>query len=145
MIKIICLGKIKEAYLKALIEDYTKRISRYHKIEIIELKDEDSLEKEEKSIMSHLDSKDFLITLEIEGHQLSSPEFAKFLDDTFITHSNLTFIIGSSLGLPTKIKAMSNYALSFSRLTFPHGLFRGILLEQIYRAFKINNNESYHK
>lgn len=145
MIKIICLGKIKEKYLTDLINDYLKRISRFHKIEIIELKDEEDIHKEEQSILKHLDSKDFIITMEIEGHMMDSEEFASFLDTTFITNSNITFIIGSSLGLSEKVKEKSNFKLSFSQFTFPHGLFRGILLEQIYRAFKINNHESYHK
>ncbi len=145
MIKIICLGKIKESYLIDLIDDYLKRIRKYHKIEIIELKDEDSLLKEEQSILSHIQTKDYIITLEIEGKELSSTEFAELISKTFINYSNITFIIGSSLGLSPKIKEMSNFHLSCSKLTFPHGLFRGILLEQIYRAFKINNNESYHK
>lgn len=145
MIKIICLGKIKEKYLTDLINDYQKRINKYHKLEIIELKDEDNLVKEEQSILTHLNSKDFIITLEIEGKELSSKELAKLIDTTFITHSNITFVIGSSLGLSDKMKRMSNFSLSFSKLTYPHGLFRGILLEQIYRAFKINNNENYHK
>lgn len=145
MIKIICLGKIKEKYLVDLINDYVKRINRFHKIEIIELKDEDSLKKEEQSILKYIDQKDYIITMELEGKMMDSKEFASFLDTTFITNSNIAFIIGSSLGLSENIKAKSNFKLSFSKLTFPHGLFRGILLEQIYRAFKINNNESYHK
>lgn len=145
MIKIICLGKIKEKYLTDLINDYLKRINRFHKIEIIELKDEDNIQKEEQSILNHLNTKDYIVTLEIEGKKMNSIEFANFIDSTFITNSNITFVIGSSLGLSDKIKSLSNYKLSFSDMTFPHGLFRGILLEQLYRAFKINNNESYHK
>ncbi len=145
MIKIICLGKIKEKYLIELINDYQKRISKYHKIEIIELKDEDSIEKEEISIKKHLKDKAYIITLEIEGNIITSVEFASLLDKTFIISNNITFIIGSSLGLPENIKKISNYKLSFSKMTFPHGLFRGVLLEQLYRAFKINNNETYHK
>ncbi len=145
MIKIICLGKIKENYLTELINDYLKRINRFHKIEIIELKDENNLKKEEESILKHLNLKDFIITLEIEGKKITSDEMAKLIDNIFIANSNITFIIGSSFGLSDQIKALSNYKLSFSKMTFPHGLFRGILLEQIYRAFKINNNENYHK
>lgn len=145
MIKIICLGKIKENYLNELIHDYASRINRYHKLEIIELKDEDNVTKEEQSILSHINTKDFIITLEIEGKELSSIEFAKLIDTTFISHSNITFIIGSSLGLSEEVKKRSNYALSFSKMTYPHGLFRGILLEQIYRSFKILNHETYHK
>ena len=145
MIKIICLGKIKEKYLQDLINDYANRINHYHKLEIIELKDEDTLVKEEQNILKHINEKEYIITLEIEGEKKSSEEFAQLIDRTFITHSTITFIIGSSLGLSEKIKSLSNLALTFSKMTFPHGLFRGILLEQIYRAFKINNNETYHK
>jgi len=145
MIKIICLGKIKEKYLNDLIEDYTKRIEKYHKLKIIELKDLDTLESEEKEILKYIDNKDYVITLEIEGKELSSIELSQLIDKTFINNSNVTFIIGSSLGLSDNIKQRSNYALSFGHITYPHGLFRGILLEQIYRSFKILNNESYHK
>ena len=145
MIKIICLGKIKEKYLNDLINDYLQRIKKYHKIEIIELKDEDNIKKEEQSILKQLDSKDFIITLEIDGKEYTSEEFANLLESTFVKSSSIVFIIGSSLGLSDIIKKNSQLALSFSKLTYPHGLFRGILLEQIYRAFKINNNETYHK
>ena len=145
MIKIICLGKLKEEYLTDLTNDYLKRINKYHKIELIELKDEEDLKSEAKNIMKHIGNNDYVITLEIEGKSQTSEEFASVIDHTFITHSTITFIIGSSTGLDESIKKRSNYALSFSKFTFPHGLFRGILLEQIYRAFKINNHEIYHK
>ena len=151
MIKIICLGKIKEQYLTDGIKEYLKRIGKYHQIEIIELEDvglEDkvvTLRKEQERIIKHINPKDYIITLEIEGKEESSPEFAKRLNDIFITNSNITFIIGGSYGLSDEIKNLSNYKLSFSKMTFPHQLFRLILLEQIYRAFKINNNEEYHK
>ena len=145
MIKILCVGKIKENYLKDLINDYSKRISKYHKLEIIEVKAEDNLEKERDHLLPYLGNRDYVITLEILGNSLTSEEFAKKLDETFLVSSVITFVIGSSLGLHEDIKKRANYALSFSKLTFPHGLFRGVLLEQIYRAFKINNHESYHK
>ena len=145
MIKIICLGKLKEKYLVDFVSDYLKRISRYHKINLIELKDEDNLQKEEENILKYVEEKDFVITLEIEGKEFTSVELANLIENTFITHSNITFIIGSSLGLSSTIKDSSNLSLSFSQMTFPHGVFRGILLEQIYRAFKIINHESYHK
>lgn len=145
MIKIICLGKLKEKYLVDLVSDYANRINKYHKLEIIELKDEEDLEKEASNIEKFIGVNDYVITLEIEGNELDSISFAKLIDKTFITHSTITLIIGSSTGLSNRIKNRSNYKLSFSKLTFPHGLFRGILLEQIYRAFKINNNEHYHK
>ena len=145
MIKIICLGKLKEKYLVDLVSDYANRINKYHKLEIIELKDEEDLEKEASNIEKFIGVNDYVITLEIEGNELDSISFAKLIDKTFITHSTITLIIDSSTGLSNRIKNRSNYKLSFSKLTFPHGLFRGILLEQIYRAFKINNNEHYHK
>ena len=144
MIKIICPGKIKEEYLRRAIEDYTKRISKYHKMKIIELEDS-NVEEEEKRILKYIDNKDFVITLEIEGNSLTSEEFAKKIDKTFITNSCICFVIGGSLGLSDEVKKRSDYRLSFSSLTFPHQLFRVILLEQIYRVFKILNNETYHK
>ena len=145
MIKIICVGKLKENYLKELMEDYKKRIQKYHKLEIIEVKDEDTLEKETENILKVLNSKDYIITLEIEGKKYTSEQFAKHLDELFIKTSNITFIIGSSLGISENIKKLKKENLSFSDFTFPHGLFRGLLLEQIYRSFKINNHEIYHK
>lgn len=145
MIKIICLGKIKEDYLNKMIEDYKKRISRYHKIDIIELTDTNDLEKEAVDIQRHINNQDYVIALDIEGENIDSVSLANKLDKTFITNSTITFIIGSSGGLHSSIKQRANYRLSFSKLTFPHGLFRAILLEQIYRSFKILNNETYHK
>ena len=145
MIKIICLGKLKENYLKEMVLDYTKRIRKYHKIEIIELKDEEGIDVEEKNILKHIDAKDYVITLEIKGKNLDSLEFAEVMRNTFISYSTIVFVIGSSMGLGKEVSLRSNLKLSFSTLTFPHGLFRGVLLEQIYRAFKINNNENYHK
>lgn len=145
MIKIICLGKIKEDYLNKLIDDYKKRISRYHKIEIIELNDSNDLSKEAVDILKHINNQDYVIALDIEGDNIDSVSLAKKIDNIFLNHSTITFVIGSSFGLDDSIKNRANYKLSFSKLTFPHGLFRGILLEQIYRSFKILNNETYHK
>ena len=145
MIKIICLGKIKEEYLKKLISDYQKRISRYHRIEIIELNDYNDLKKEANDILNHINNQEYVIALDIAGNTLSSIELAQKIDKTFLNHSTITFIIGSSYGLDESIKKRADYHLSFSQLTFPHGLFRGMLLEQIYRSFKILNNETYHK
>lgn len=144
MIKIICPGRIKEAYLREAVEDYKKRISKYHKIQIIEV-DDSTIEEEEKRILKYVDNKDYVITLEIKGNSLTSEEFSEKIDKTFITNSCICFIIGGSLGLSEEVKKRSNYKLSFSSFTFPHQLFRVILLEQIYRAFKIINNEAYHK
>ena len=106
MIKIICVGKIKESYLKELILDYQKRIQKYHKLEIIEVKDEESLEKEKNNLLKVLDLKDYIITLEIEGKSYSSEEFSQHLDQLFLKTSNITFIIGSSLGIPEEIKKL---------------------------------------
>ena len=145
MIKIICLGKLKEKYLKEAQQEYFKRIHKYSKIEIIELQDLDNLQKEKELIEKYIGDRDYVITLEIEGKSISSEELAKKIESIYNTNSTITFIIGSSLGLHEDIKKRSNYKLSFSKLTFPHQLFRIILLEQIYRIFKINNNETYHK
>lgn len=144
MIKIICIGKLKENYLKEGINDYLTRINKYHKIEIIELLDSD-INKEKDLILSKINTKDYIITLDIEGENISSIQLSKKIDKIFINNPNITFIIGGSDGLHQDIKNISNYSLSFSKMTFPHGLFRLILLEQIYRSFKILNNETYHK
>lgn len=151
MIKLITVGSIKEKYLKDAIDEYTKRISKYTKIEIIEVKDEGlvepqkSINLEEEKILKHISDKDYIITLEIEGKQLSSEELADNLDRIQLESSTITFIIGGSYGLSQNIKEKAKLHLSFSKMTFPHQLFRVLLLEQIYRSYKINNNESYHK
>ena len=151
MIKIITVGSIKEKYLKDAIEEYKKRLSRYTKLEITEVKDEGlveekkAIELESTKIEKHINERDYIITLEIEGKELNSIEFAEKLDKIQIENSNIVFIIGGSYGLSDNIKKKSNWHLSFSKMTFPHQLFRVFLLEQIYRAYKINNNEKYHK
>ena len=144
MIKIICIGKIKEKFYRDAIAEYMKRLSKYNKVEIIELPDS-NIKQEKELILKKIDSKDYIITMEIEGKQLTSIELSEMLDKTFLNYSNITFIIGGSDGLDDEIKNLSNYKLSFSKLTFPHQLFRVFLLEQIYRSFKILNNETYHK
>ena len=151
MIKILCVGKIKEKFFKEAICEYLKRISKYSKIEIIEVSDVDlnnkelNLEKERDNLLKYINDKDYIVTLEIEGKQLTSEEFSKTIDKTLINYPNITFIIGGSYGIHDDIKNKSDLKLSFSKMTFPHQLFRIILLEQIYRAFKIIKNESYHK
>ena len=151
MIKIICVGKIKEKFFRDAIEEYQKRLTKYTKINIIEVEDininnEELIKQKEKElILKHIDKKDYVITLEIEGKQLSSTELSKKIEELETFNSNITFIIGGSYGLDDEIKNLSNFKLSFSKLTFPHQLFRVILLEQIYRTYKIKNNESYHK
>ena len=151
MIKIITVGAIKEKYLKDAIDEYMKRLKKYTVIELIEVKDEGLVEEskaiqlEAEKINKHLTSKDYIITLEIEGTEYTSTEFAKRLNNIQIENSNIVFIIGGSYGLSSELKQKSKMHLSFSKMTFPHQLFRVLLLEQIYRAFKILNNESYHK
>ena len=144
MIKVVCVGKVKEKYLQEAISDYMKRLSKYHKVEIIELEDSNMIEEKVK-ILKHIDNKDYVVTLDIEGKQLTSVEFADKIDKTFITNSCICFVIGGSYGLDKEVKNRANFSLSFSKFTFPHQLFRVILLEQIYRSFKILNNETYHK
>ena len=151
MIKIITVGTIKEKYLRDAIDEYKKRISKYTNLEIVELKDEGLVEKskalktEAEKIEKHLAERDYIITLEIEGKEYDSVCFAEKLRTIQIENSNIVFIIGGSYGLADTIKEKSNMHLPFSKMTFPHQLFRVLLLEQIYRAYKINNNESYHK
>ena len=144
MISIICVGKIKEQYLKDMIDDYTKRINKYHKLNIIELKDS-NINNESEEISKYIKSNSYNIVLDINGKDYDSITFASRIDKLFINYSNINFIIGGSDGIKEEVKDMCDEKLSFSKLTFPHGLFRAILLEQIYRSFKINNNETYHK
>ncbi len=148
MIKIICVGKVKEKYFLDAIAEYKKRLSKYTKLEIIELPDYNydvlkTINEEGKNILSKINEKDFVITLEIHGKKVNSIELSNFIDKNI--SKNIIFVIGGSYGLSDTVLKRSNCALSFSDLTFPHQLFRVILLEQIYRSFKIINNESYHK
>ena len=145
MIEIICLGKIKEKYLKELIDDYKTRINKYHKINIIELPDNQDIKVEEELIIKNIDKRSFIVLLDISGKKIDSINFSKLIDTSFINYPKITFIIGGSNGVTDGVRNISNYRLSFSDMTFPHGLFRGVLLEQIYRSLKILNNESYHK
>lgn len=157
-IHIITVGRIKEKFLTMAIDEYSKRLKGYCKLEIIEVKDEKTpdnaseaekqkiLETEGARILKHLKSGSVIATLEIEGKQLTSPEFSQKIDAFALSgKSDITFIIGGSLGLMPEIKARPDWSLSFSKMTFPHQLFRVMLLEQIYRAFKISKNEPYHK
>lgn len=145
MIKILCVGKIKEDYLEKLIDDYKKRIGKYIKIEIVELKDFADYDKEINNLAKNIKKNDYNIGLDLSGNMLTSVELAKKIDEILPKNSNITFIIGGSLGLNDEVRSLCNELISFSKMTFPHGLFRGILLEQIYRACKINNHEMYHK
>ena len=145
MIRIICLGKIKENYLKVAIDDYFNRINKYHKIEIIELKDDENISFEERELLKYIDNKDYNIALDIKGIKVSSTDLALVIDKTFCNYGRINFIIGSSNGLSDAVKDKCQLKVSFGDITMPHGIFRLVLLEQIYRSFKINNNESYHK
>ena len=145
MIRIICIGKIKEQYLKEMINDYSKRIAKYHKLEIVELNEEFTLEKEGKNILAKLSNKSYNILCDLNANQINSIELSKMIDDSFNNFSEINFIIGSSNGVSQEVKNAVNKSISFGRITIPHGLFRSVLLEQIYRSFKILNNESYHK
>ncbi len=151
MIKIITVGKVKEKFFRDAILEYQKRLQKYTKLELIEVNDVSFdnptliLEKECLSIEKYIASTDFVITLEIEGKELDSVTFAEQIEKWQMQYSNICFIIGGSYGLHQKIKTRSNFSLSFSKMTFPHQLFRILLLEQIYRSYRILNNESYHK
>lgn len=144
MIRVICIGKLKEKYLVDFVSDYSKRISKYHKFEVIELKDS-NIKDEANEIVKYIKGNEFIVTMEIKGNKLSSIEFSKKIDNWLMNYSNIIFIIGGSDGIDELIKNKSNYSMSFSDMTFPHGVFRAMLLEQIYRSFKILNNETYHK
>ncbi len=155
-VSIICIGKIKKQYMKDFIEDYSKRCSKYCIIEIIELKDEvlrgnsehalnNLLVSESKNIDKYLIDSAYKICLAIEGKQFTSEQFAKVLTDGFNTNAHIQFIIGGSYGISEELKNKCDRKVSFSKMTFPHQVMRGVVLEQVYRSFKINNNESYHK
>lgn len=150
MIKIISFGEFKDKKLSDAYSDYIKRISKFHKIELVVLKEETSktiienLALEKHLIMKHVKN-EYLIALDRQGNQLSSINFSNLINDKLSSFSNVTFIIGSSNGLHQDIIQKADKVISFSEMTFPHLLFRVILAEQIYRGFKIINNESYHK
>lgn len=144
MINIIYIGKIKEEYLSLMINDYRKRINKYHKLNIIELKDS-NIKDEGDLILKHIKPTDFIVTMEIEGKMMSSTEMSSNIESWLTHYSTINFIIGGSNGIDERVKKLSKFKLSFGLNTYPHGLFRGILLEQIYRSFKILNNETYHK
>ncbi len=144
MIRLIVVGKIKEKYLVNMIEDYYTRINKYHKLEIIEILDSNPKLEGEK-IIKKIENNGYNVALSIEGKEYDSINFSNFIERTLMEKANINFIIGGSLGLSKEVLNKCNEEISFSKLTFPHGLFRAILLEQIYRSFKILNNETYHK
>lgn len=145
-INVVCIGKVKERGFSDAVAEYSKRIGRFCDIGVVELPEyntDDGIRKEGKEIIRHL--KGHVVTLEIEGRQMDSREFAGFIDKTFSAASELTFVIGGSTGISDEVRAASRFALSFSKMTFPHTLMRVILFEQIYRAFTILDNHPYHK
>ena len=157
-IRIICVGKIKEAFYRDAIAEYTKRISKFSKTEIVELPDEKTpdnaseaenrkiLETEGERILNSIKPNEYVICLAVEGERLDSPSFSKKIDKICLLGYNcIDFVIGGSLGLSDNVKKRGDFLLSFSDFTFPHQLMRVILAEQIYRAFKILANEPYHK
>lgn len=157
-IEIISVGKLKEKYWKMAVDEYLKRLSAYAKVKIIEVSDEEDSEnfskrevenakiREGKRILEKISDKSFVITLEIEGNALSSEAFANYISEEMLSgNSDMTFVIGGSNGLSKEVSDRADYKLSFSKMTFPHQLMRVILLEQIYRAFRIINGHPYHK
>lgn len=157
-INIICVGKLKEKYLQDALSEYSKRLSKYCNLNIIELPDEklpnnlnDSLinqikQKESNNILSHIEKGSYVLALDLKGKQFSSEEFSKKITNISInSFSSITFIIGGTLGLYENVLKNSNELICFSKMTFPHQLIRIFLLEQIFRAFKISNNETYHR
>ncbi|SHF97639.1 23S rRNA (pseudouridine(1915)-N(3))-methyltransferase RlmH [Ornithinibacillus halophilus] len=157
-ITVISVGKLKEKYLKQGIQEYLKRLGAYANVDIKEVADEKAPEnmseaemeevkrKEGERILSHVSADTYVITLEIEGKMITSEQLAKKMDElATYGKSKVAFIIGGSLGISEEVRKRSDYALSFSKMTFPHQVMRLILLEQVYRGFRINRGEPYHK
>ncbi len=157
-ITVVTVGKIKEKYLKDAIDEYGKRLSKYCKLEIIEVADEKTPDhaseivedairaKEAERILKHIKDDAYVITLEIQGKQLTSEELADKIEKLGVQGtSHILFVIGGSIGLGKEVLERSDYALSFSKMTFPHQLMRVILLEQVYRSYRIISGEPYHK
>ncbi|HKK95112.1 MAG TPA: 23S rRNA (pseudouridine(1915)-N(3))-methyltransferase RlmH [Anaerovoracaceae bacterium] len=157
-IKIICIGKLKEKYWNDAVKEYSKRLGGYCKFNVVELKESklpsnpsradeiNVINKEGNDVINNIKDNDYVITLEIEGKQLDSLEFSKTINKLALTgKSDIIFVVGGSLGLSDFVKNRADFRLSFSNMTFPHQMMRVILLEQIYRSFKIIRNESYHK
>lgn len=156
-IDVICVGKLKEKYLKDAIDEYSKRLSKYCSLNIIELLDEKLPSNESEKLLhevkckecerisSHIKKDSYTIALDLTGKELSSEEFSKKIDNISLINSNITIIIGGSLGMTNEFLNTVNEKICFSKMTFPHQLIRVFLLEQLFRAFKISNNETYHR
>ena len=156
-VTLICVGKVKEKFYRDAIKEYEKRLGAYIKLNTIEISDEKvkvendseialTMEKEGNNILSKIKDNQYVITLEILGKNLSSEEFASKIDNLMLTgKSDVALVIGGSYGLSDSVKKRSDFALSFSRMTFPHQMMRVVLLEQVYRAYRIITGASYHK
>lgn len=157
-INIVCVGKVKEKYLKDAISEYLKRLSKYCNLNIIELQDEkipdkinynieqDIKKKEAELMISKIKKDSYIICLDLKGKEFTSEEFSKKIDDISLNfNSSVTFIIGGTLGIGNQVLDISNEKICFSKMTFPHQLIRVFLLEQIFRAFKISKGETYHR
>ena len=156
-IDILCVGKLKEKYLKDAIDEYSKRLSKYCNLNIIELQDEkiptteseklleEIKNKECEKISSHIKKDSYVIALDLSGKQYTSEEFSKKIENISLYNSSITIIIGGSLGITNELLSLVNEKICFSKMTFPHQLIRIFLLEQLFRAFKISNNETYHR
>ena len=156
-INVICVGKLKEKYLKDAIAEYSKRLSKYCKLNIIELSDEkvpdkinesienEIKEKECKKIIAHIPKHSYVMALDLTGKQYTSEEFSEKIENVAMEKSNLTFIIGGTLGMNNELLNMCDSKICFSKMTFPHQLIRVFLLEQIFRGFKISHKETYHR
>lgn len=157
-IDIVCIGKIKEQYLRDAIQEYSKRLSKYCSLTIIELPDEpvpnhlseklsESIKlSESNNILSHIRKDSYLICLDLKGKQYTSEEFSQKLDNIALNYnSNITIVIGGTLGMSNELLKKANELICFSKMTFPHQLIRVFLLEQLFRAFKISNHETYHR
>lgn len=157
-IEIICVGKLKENYLKDAIAEYSKRLSKYCSLNIVELPDEKLpssfseadkykiIEKESNNILNHIKENSYIIALDLKGKQYSSEEFSEKLSQIALNkNSYITFLIGGTLGMSANLLNQANELVCFSKMTFPHQLIRVFLLEQLFRSFKIQNNETYHR
>lgn len=156
-INIVCIGKIKEKFFKDAIDEYSKRLSKYCKLNILELPDEkipdklnpnlenDIKSKECTNMINHIKKDSYIICLDLAGKEFSSEDFSKNIENISMQSSQITFVIGGSLGLSKEILNLANQKICFSKMTFPHQLIRVFLLEQIFRAFKISNGETYHR
>ena len=156
-IRIICIGKLKESYLKSAVDEYSKRLSKYCKLNIIELPDEkipdklnnnlaDAIKSKEcDNIIKYLKNDSYIIALDLSGKQYTSEEFSQKINNISMTSSCITFVIGGSLGFNKQLLNICHEKICFSKMTFPHQLIRIFLLEQIFRGFKISNGETYHR